>query len=107
MSMSSVTICGSRLWTCVTASRPSRAVPTTRNSPELSTSCETSWRMNALSSTTRTVVCLEDTAAHLERMDFDAAVGEVQEDAAAVVAADVLAEDRDAGRRQRRARRGD
>src|ERR687894_3165060 len=100
MSMSSVTIWGSSVRTWSIASRPSRAVPTTRNSPELSTSWEITWRMNALSSTTRTVGRLDDTATGLQGVHFDPSIGEVEVDTASVIATDVFSEQGDAGRRQ-------
>src|SRR5215218_9109565 len=87
--MSSVTISGSSAWICLSASRPLRAVPTTRNSPLVERISLTSFRMNALSSTTRTVRALEDTLSHLERLHHDVAVRHVEVDATSVLAARV------------------
>src|SRR5688572_20950501 len=107
IAMSSVTTSGSSAWICRSASWPSRAVPTTRNSSHDVMSSETSLRMKALSSTTSTVRCLEDTLPHLERADGDAAVGQIEVDAASVVAAGVVGEDGDVGRLEHPSRRLD
>src|SRR5215204_1113911 len=87
--MSSVTISGSSAWICFSASSPCRAVPTTRNSPLVDRISLTNFRMNALSSTTRTVRWLEDTLSHLERLHHHVTVGQVEVDAAPVLAARV------------------
>src|SRR3954452_4556628 len=92
--MSSVTISGSSAWICFSASRPLRAVPTTRNSPLVARISLTSFRMNALSSTTRTVRALEDTLSHLERLDHDPAVRHVEVHAASVLATRVGGDER-------------
>src|SRR5689334_2994094 len=92
--MSSVTISGSSAWICFSASRPLRAVPTTRNSPLVDRTSLTSFRMNALSSTTRTVRWLEDTLSHLERLHHHASVAHVEVDAAPVLAAGVRRHER-------------
>src|SRR5688500_18490518 len=94
ISMSSVTRSGSRVWIFLSASSPLRAVPTTRNSPEPSTISDTSLRMNALSSTTSTVGSLEDDMSRLERLYGQAAVAHVEVHATAVVATDLLGDER-------------
>src|SRR6184192_1633343 len=107
MSTSIVTSSGLRVWTFCSASRPLRAVPATRNSPELSRICEMSRRINALSSTTSTesgglarwspgVATLEDTIAFLERSHLDASVVEEKMDAPAVIAPHIFGDDRHA-----------
>src|SRR5687768_10985277 len=87
---------GSSEWIWLSASRPLRAVPTTRNSSEPSTISLMSFRMNALSSTTRTVR-LEDTVADLQGSDLEPAIAEVEVHAATVLPADVLGHQRNAG----------
>src|SRR6478609_73142 len=84
--MSSVTMSGSSAWICFSASRPLRAVPTTRNSPLAARMSLTSLRVNALSSTTRTVRCLEDTLPHSERLHHHATIRQVEVHAASVLA---------------------
>src|SRR6185312_7221340 len=94
ISTSMVTRSGLSECTLLSASRPLRAVPTTRKSPAPSTIAATSLRMNALSSTTSTVRgALETDIAfhhgahlHLARLD-------VEEHAPAVAAAHVFAHD--------------
>src|SRR5918994_6909592 len=98
--MSSVTISGSSAWICFSASSPWRAVPTTRNSPLVDRISLTSFRMNALSSTTRTVRWLEDTLAHLERLHDHATVGDVEVDAASVLSARIRGHEGDLGQPQ-------
>src|SRR5687767_12476549 len=98
--MSSVTMSGSSAWICFSASNPLRAVPTTRNSPLVASISLTSFRMNALSSTTRTVRWLEDTLPHLERLHHHAPIGHVEVDAAPVFAARVRGDERDLGQAQ-------
>src|SRR5690348_10472921 len=93
--MSSVTISGSRAWICFNASSPLRAVPATRNSPLVDRISLTNFRMNALSSTTRTVRLLEDTLPHLERLHHHATIAHVEVDAAPVLAAGVRRDERD------------
>src|SRR6185312_6415523 len=94
ISTSMVTRSGFNDCTLFSASRPLRAVPTTRKSPAPSTISATSLRMNALSSTTSTVRgALENDialhhGAHLHRARRD-----VKEHAAPVSAPDVLADD--------------
>src|SRR5688572_25818611 len=107
ISISSVTRSGSRAWTFFNASSPFRAVPMTRNSPEPSIISETSLRMNALSSTTRTVGSLEDDMAGLERFDGQPSIAHIEVHAAAVIAANVLRHDRNAGVLERGPRRND
>src|SRR5688500_86952 len=97
ISMSSVTMSGSSAWICLSASRPLRAVPTTRKPSVSSISSLISLRMNALSSTTRTPCFLEDPLTVLEGAHVDAPVRQVEVDAPSEVAADVLAAQRDAG----------
>src|SRR5688572_7944088 len=87
--MSSVTMSGSSAWICLSASSPLRAVPTTRNSPLVASISLTNRRMNALSSTIRTVRWLEDTLPHLERLHDHATVRQVEVNAAPVLAARV------------------
>src|SRR5437868_10617572 len=112
MSTSIVTSSGSRVCTFCSASSPLRAVPATRNSPELSRICEIKRRMNALSSTTSTDgggivgwspvgATLEDTIALLERSHLYPSVVQVEMDAPPVIAADVLGDDRHAIRLER------
>src|SRR5579883_1036714 len=113
--MSSVTMSGARAWICRSASRPSRAVPTTRNSSGTDiTMSLTTRRMKALSSTTSTVRGArrrppgsENVLAIRQGFDDDPTVGDVQKDAAAVAAADVLRDDRNPGLGQRAPRRLD
>src|SRR3954468_520051 len=101
ISTSSVTICGSSASICFSASSPLRAVPMTRNSGEASMICVMTRRMNALSSTTRTVDAgLDDTVAFLQRPHFDAAIIEMKVDAPSVVETRILGEERDVRRRQ-------
>src|SRR5690348_362610 len=118
MSTSMVTSSGSSAWTFCSASNPFRAVPMTRNSPEPSRICEIMRRMNALSSTTRTVgsppprvtpsvAMLEDTVALLERADLEAAVGDGEVHTPAMIAPDVFGDDRHAALGERRSCRGD
>src|SRR5688572_17698681 len=107
ISMSSVTRSGSRVWIFFNASRPLRAVPMTRNSAEASIISETSLRMNALSSTTRTVGSLEDDMSGLQRLHRETAIANVEIDAPAVVAADFLRDDGDPGMLERGAGRDD
>src|SRR5215470_16227434 len=106
MSTSSVTMSGLSACTSASASFPSRATPATSNSPDSSRMSEISRRMKALSSTTSTRR-LEDTEPLSHRPDLDAAVPQVEVDAASVIAADVLADDLDPARRQRLAHGGD
>src|SRR5215467_12079260 len=106
MSTSSVTMSGLSAWTSPTASFPSRATPATSNSPDSSRICEISRRMKALSSTTSTRRS-EDTRPLSHRPHLDSAVGEMEVDAATVVAAHVFADDLDAARRERLAHGGD
>src|SRR5687767_11384597 len=105
--MSSVTMSGSSAWICLSASRPFRAVPTTRNSPLVASISLTNRLMNALSSTTRTVRWLEDTLPHLERLHHNAAIGHVEVDAAPVLAARVRRHERDLGEAEDALRRLD
>src|SRR5690348_2166094 len=99
---------GARAWIWRSASWPLRAVPTTRNSPEPSMISPMTRRMNALSSTTSTVAGrLEDTISLLERPHLDAAIAQVEVDAASVVEPRVLGDDRDLRRGERLTRRGD
>src|SRR5215207_8222841 len=98
--MSSVTISGSSAWICYSASCPWRAVPTTRNSPLVDRISLTSFRMNALSSTTRTVRWLEDTLPHLERLHHDAAIADVEVHASPMLAACVRSNEWDVGQPQ-------
>src|SRR5688572_10387348 len=107
ISMSSVTRSGSRAWIFFSASRPLRAVPITRNSAEASIISETSLRMNALSSTTRTVGSLEDDMPGPQRLHGEATITHVEVDAAAVVAANLLRNDRDSSVLGRGTRRHD
>src|SRR5690348_2950038 len=101
-------ICGSSAWICARASTPSRAVPMTRNSRESSTMRVMIRRMNALSSTTRTVVIpLEDTIPGLEGPHLDVPVGEVEVHAASVVETGVLGHEGDVVGREHLARRED
>src|SRR5688572_33502798 len=93
--MSSVTMSGSSAWICLSASSPLRAVPTTRNSPLVASISLTNRRMNALSSTTRTVRWLEDTLPHLERLHDHATVGDVEVDATSVLTARVRGDEGD------------
>src|SRR4051812_2228719 len=103
MSTSSVTISGSSSCTRFRASYPLRAVPTTVNSPDASMICEVMRRMNALSSTTSTrgiaggepASALEDTRSLAQRTDLDASGQHIQKNAASVIAAGVLADNRD------------
>src|SRR6266516_7047695 len=100
ISRSIVTASGSCWWTLRTASKPSRAVATTRNSPATpaappSTSLNTR-RISALSSTTRTLGRRSDNdgiGAH--RPDLDPAVGDVKPHGAPRAAPDRLARQRD------------
>src|SRR5688500_19227565 len=98
--MSSVTMCGSSACTCFSASSPFRAVPTTWKPSQASIISVMTLRMNALSSTTSTVCrCVtrsEPQVAGLERPDEDRAIPQVEVHAAAMLAARVLADDRDA-----------
>src|SRR5215207_1887006 len=99
---------GSRAWICRSASWPLRAVPTTRKSGDPSMISPMTRRMNALSSTTRTVERpLEDTVPLLERPYLDASVAQVEVHAAAVVEPRVLGDQRDARRGECLARGGD
>src|SRR6476469_3890992 len=99
---------GSSAWIWRSASRPLRAVPTTRNSGEPSMICVMRRRMNALSSTTSTVAGdLDDTVALLERAYLEPAVGQVEVHAASVVESRVLGDDRHPRRGERLARCGD
>src|SRR5918999_6539802 len=63
-------------------------------------SCDTSLRMNALSSTTRTVRALEDDIALPHRLHDNAAIAGVEEHGKSVLASDVLRGDRDPGQLQ-------
>src|SRR5712691_451269 len=106
-----VTTSGSNFCTVLTASNPSRAVAITRNGPSPpvppSTS-ESTRRISALSSTTRTEGLPSDDfdiAAH--RADFDAAVGEVEANRPALRAPHGFALDRDRGEAQGVARGDD
>src|SRR5579864_9318713 len=95
ISTSMVTRSGLSECTLLNASRPLRAVPTTRKSPAPSTISATSLRMKALSSTTSTVRgALENDIALHHRADLHRARRDVEEDAAAVAAAHVFAGDR-------------
>src|SRR6266581_7361199 len=83
ISRSIVTASGSCWWTLRTASKPSRAVATTRNSPATpaappSTSLNTR-RISALSSTTRTLGRRsDDDGIGAHRPDLDASVGHME-----------------------------
>src|SRR5918911_1325276 len=98
ISMSSVTMSGSRACTFFRASSPLRAAPTTRNSPDASITSATSFRMKALSSTTSTVRAapLEDDIALHHGFHDHLARGYVEVHAPPVRAAHVLGEDGDA-----------
>src|SRR4029077_9176544 len=109
MSTSIVTRSGSSACTLSSASRPLRAVAATVNSPELSRICVIKRRMNALSSTTRTVrgaplsavsplfgAALEDTISLLQGPDLDAPVFHKKVHAAPVIAPHIFGSDRDA-----------
>src|SRR6185437_4718982 len=94
ISTSIVTRSGLSECTLLSASRPLRAVPTTRKPPAPSTISATSLRMNALSSTTSTVRgALEDDIALHHGADLHLAGLDVKEHAAPVSAPDVLADD--------------
>src|SRR6185437_12202871 len=71
-------------------------MPATVNSPESSMMRDVMLRMKALSSTTRTRGLLEDMRASPQGAHFDAAVFHEQVDAAPVIAARVLTDDRHA-----------
>src|SRR5689334_18002774 len=108
MSTSSVTRSGSSAWTCFSASNPLRAVPTTRNSPDRSRTSVMTLRMNALSSTTRTVRrwarragASEDTVPSLEGAYLDATIRQVEHDRAAVRGTRLFTDERNAGVVQR------
>src|SRR5689334_3522204 len=96
ISTSMVTRSGFNACTLFSASRPLRAVPTTRKSPAPSTISATSLRMNALSSTTSTVRgALENDIAFHHGTHLHLARGDLEEHAAAVAAAHGLARDRE------------
>src|ERR1043166_671781 len=103
ISMSIVTASGSNWCTFRTASNPSRAVPTTRNSPPPAISLPPSTslstrRISALSSTTRTLGRRsEDDGIGSHRADLDPAVRDIEPHGAARSAAHRLAHHRDAG----------
>src|SRR5580698_6767867 len=115
--MSSVTMSGSSAWICRSASSPSRAVPTTRNSSEaVATTSLMTRRMNALSSTTSTVrtrgrgatavmgatgVGLEDMLPAIERSHHQSAVPHMQEYATPVIPAGILGRNANSRRHQR------
>src|SRR6476660_5429182 len=105
--MSSVPMSGSSARICFSASRPLRAVPTTRNSPLAARMSLTSLRVNALSSTTRTVRCLEDTLPHSERLHHHATIRQVEVNAAPVLTARVGGDEGDLGQAQYAPRRLD
>src|SRR3989442_5173180 len=95
-----VTTSGSCWCTLRTASKPSRAVATIRNSPvaSLPSTSHSTRRISALSSTTSTLGRRsDDDGIGPHRADLDAPVGHVEPDRAALVAADGLARDGDAG----------
>src|SRR3954447_6945996 len=99
---------GASAWICRSASCPLRAVPTTWKSGEPSMISPMMRRMNALSSTTSTVVrLLDDTISLLERANFDAAIGQVEVDAAPVVQSRVFGDERNPGGGEGVLRRGD
>src|SRR5258705_12662854 len=106
ISRSSVTTSGLCSWTLLIASRPSRAVATTRNSaPRTSTSTR---RISALSSATTTLGrpdASDDVGIDSHRPDLYPAVFHVKPHAAAAVAAHGLTNDRD-GRGAERGARG-
>src|SRR5579885_1978541 len=81
------------------------------NSPESSMICDAMRRMNALSSTMRTrglrAGVLEDTRPFAQRAHLDAAVADVKEHAATVVAARILGHDWDVRIGKRVANGGD
>src|SRR5207245_6267148 len=89
ISRSIVTTSGWYWWTLRTASKPSRAVATTRNGPPPSSPPSTSHstrRINALSSTTRTVGRgSEDDGIGSHDADFDLAVIEAEAHGAVAV----------------------
>src|SRR5574341_234184 len=104
ISRSIVTTSGWSWCTLRTASRPSRAVPTTRNSPEAPSRSATTWRMSALSSTTSTLG-RSDTALPLPHQPHrQRAVRDVEPDGPARGAAHVFGHDGDVGGAQRGAR---
>src|SRR5256712_13088752 len=81
-------------------SKPPRAVATIRNSPvaSLPSTSHSTRRISALSSTTSTLGRRsDDDGIGPHRADLDAPVGHVEPDRAALVAADGLARDGDAG----------
>ena len=73
-----VTSAGWKLWTFRTASSPLRAVATTRNSPDSSMRSESTRRMSALSSATRTVGRSELADTMLDRLHFDLPAGKAR-----------------------------
>src|SRR6266849_278695 len=108
ISRSMVTTSGWYWWTLRTASKPSRAVATTRNGPSPSAPASTSRstrRISALSSTTRTVGRRsEDDGIGAHEADLDLAVVEAEAHRAAAVPPHRLRDDRDRSDAQRTAR---
>src|SRR5512146_217201 len=101
ISRSIVTMSGTYLWSFRSASCPSRAVATTRNSPEASMISVSTRRKRALSSTTRTDGSSERSVTIDQRPDRDRPVGHPEAHRAAGGAAGGLGHDRDAEGRQR------
>src|SRR5213595_4183234 len=105
-----VTTSGSCWCTLRTASKPSRAVATIRNSPaaSLPSTSHSTRRISALSSTTSTLGRRsDDDGIGPHRADLDAPVGDVKPDRPALVAAHGLTRDGDGGDAERVARRDD
>src|SRR6266853_6292164 len=107
ISRSIVTTSGSNWWTLRTASNPSRAVATTRNSPAPAmpsappSTSESTRRISALSSTTRTLGRRsENDGIGAHRPDFHPAVRHVEPHRASRAATHGLAHDGDAGAAQ-------
>src|SRR5690242_13678181 len=95
ISRSIVTRSGTSLWIFLSASSPSLATPTTRNSPEASMISDSTRRKSALSSTTRTVGSSEGTFTGRQGPDEERAVHGLQADGAPGGAAGVLGGDLD------------
>src|SRR3954447_22089020 len=96
ISRSMSTTSGACARTFRSASMPSRAVATTRNSPDPSTSSVSSRRKNGLSSTTSTRLGSEllDTTRHCDHLDHP--VTHAQSDGAAEITAHCFSHERDA-----------
>src|SRR4029077_5195814 len=114
ISRSIVTTSGSNWWTLRTASKPSRAVATTRNSPAPAmpsappNTSESTRRISALSSTTRTLGRRsENDGIGAHRPDFHPAVRHVEAHGASRAATHGFAHDRDPDAAQYLARGGD